>query len=234
MNNQLEELLRSLIQSGNTDNPALNFLINDYRKYHLVMVTLGSLSLIVLGVFSIHQFKLLKSGNGFKDNLQTIHGKMTLYFASLSSLLLFALGLIVVGNAINAGKPRTGFKESLSILSTNSIGTHQILIQGEFIKWINSGKEQVPNYISRAISERLAWQQPKAIISLILLLFTLYLLKVIFKSFVQKLSPTSKLKVSLKICAVAMLPLTAVLFLVMFIGNSQGSLAPMALTLFFS
>lgn len=198
------------------------------------MVALGGLSLIVLAIFTILQFRLLTSGNGFKDNLRTIHGKILFYFASLSSLLLFALGLIVVGNAINAGNPRTGFKESLSMLGTNSISSHQILIQGEFIKWINSGQEQVPNYISRAISERLAWQQPKAIISLFLLLFTLYLSKVIFKSLAQTLSPTSKLKVSLKICAVAVLPLTAVLFLVMFIGNTQGSLAPMALTLFFS
>ena len=198
------------------------------------MVILGGLSLIILAIFAISQFRLLKSGKGFKDNLRTIKGKLSLYFASLSSLILFALGLIVVGNAMNAGKPRAGFKESLSMLSSNSISSRQNVLQGEFIKWIKSDQQEVPQYISRAISERLAWQQPKAIISLILLLFTLYLSKLFLKSLAQNSRSTHKLKYAFGLCAGVILPLTSALFLVMFIGNAQGSLAPMALTLFFS
>ncbi|HLW00827.1 MAG TPA: hypothetical protein VKT82_19365 [Ktedonobacterales bacterium] len=53
MNNNLQNTLNKLLQSGSRSNPALNMLINDYIEYHLVLVVVGGFVVLLILLLSI-------------------------------------------------------------------------------------------------------------------------------------------------------------------------------------
>jgi hypothetical protein len=53
MDDTLPSLLATLMNSGADDIPALNILVSDYARYHLVLVIVGGLFLVALVLFSV-------------------------------------------------------------------------------------------------------------------------------------------------------------------------------------
>ena len=62
MDNDLQNTLDKLIESGSDNNPALNKLISDYTTYHLVLVVLGGLLCLALALLGVYLWK------GFRQN----------------------------------------------------------------------------------------------------------------------------------------------------------------------
>lgn len=234
MEASLKGLLQELLSSKTTDNFALNYLLNDYAKYHFVMVIGGGLGAALLLALSINQSLLFWESKNPFQNLKTLSGKIHFYLGCLSGALGIALTLIVIGNLGNAINPRKGFEGALTMMEMPSSGSRTAQIQSSFTQWLRSGSESIPPLVRESVSDRLAWQRPKAIICLALLVLTIFLSKKVWRSLIAKSQQFNRIKTIMYFCAGVLLSLTGTLFLVMFIGNTQGSFAPMALSLFFS
>lgn len=233
MENSLQSTLKTLIDSGTTSNPALNQLINDYSKYHKVFIVVGGLFTIVLLLLSIHFWKRFKLA-GKKWNFEK---KTYFVFGVLSVLICMFLGLIVLGNISNVKNPRNGFSGSISMLGSPQIDTSAYKFQQGVKTWVESGNAQTSELLSNKVNERLAWQRPKAIIcSILLIVFTL-ITAYAWRHLVRA-SRADDAKWNIKRIVVFTAGITAVvvclLLMLMVIGNAQGSIAPISLTLFFS
>lgn len=234
MKNTLQDLLQELIHASNSNNPAYKFLLNDYAKYHYVMVVLGGASVIALTFFAGYQFRLLRTSRGISANLKTISEKVYLYLGTFTAFLSVVLGLIVIGNLGNALNPKLGFKNSLEMLGTPTEGSKSALLQDSFTEWVHSEKRTAPAYINQIVDERLSWQMPKAITSFLLLALLIYISKRVWGSLVNNSNPLSKRGRYVQFSLGILLSLICTLLLVMAIANTQGSIAPVALSLFFS
>lgn len=51
--NELQRTLSELVKSGLQYNPAMNTIINDYVKYHVILVILGSSLVLIFALLSI-------------------------------------------------------------------------------------------------------------------------------------------------------------------------------------
>ena len=234
MTSDLPELLRAYINSGSRTNTAVEFLISDYAKYHYVMVILGGISAGLLLFLAFNQSRKFWFRTNSLRNLRTFSGKIHFYVASLSGFLGLLLTLISVGNLGNALNARSGFLNSLPMLESHQSDNHQTEFQTGISNWFYSGKSSVPPEINRLIDERLSWQRPKAIISLILLVSVIYISKKLWNSLIFHSSSISRNQKVAQFSGGIVLSLFVVLFLAMFIGNTQGSIAPVALSLFYS
>ena len=234
MLNPLRELLLELLQDANSRNPAYEFLLNDYSKYHFVMVILGGISAVALTFFAGYQFRLLLKDRSLLSNLKATTGKVNLYLGTFTGFLALALWLIVIGNLGNAINPKSGFRNSLEMLGTPVAGSKSALLQKTFTEWIKSEKSSRPAYINNLIDERLSWQIPKAVICILLLALLVYISKRVWATLVNKPFLLSKRRTCALFSLGILLSLICSLLLAMAIANTQGSIAPMALSLFFS
>jgi hypothetical protein len=234
MGTTLQALLTRLLNSGDTESAALNFLVDDYAKYHFVMVFLGGASLLLLLIFSLHQFRALLIGGNLTQNFRSLPGKVHLYLATFSGFVGLLMALVVAGNLGNALQPITGFKNSLTMLGDPISGSKSARIQMSFTEWLTTGDRQPPAYITQTIDERLAWQRPKAIICFLLLGLAIYFSWRIWVSLINGSISSSRLVKRGRFALGVLLSLIVLLLLIMFIANTQGSFAPAALTLFFS
>ena len=67
MNDNLHDSLEELLRSGSTTNPALNVLIRDYARYHVVFIVVVGLSLVgflLLTASSWRRFRKMPKGAG--------------------------------------------------------------------------------------------------------------------------------------------------------------------------
>jgi hypothetical protein len=234
MKSPLYELLTKLLSTQDSKNPAFNYLLNDYAKYHYVMVILGGLSCIALAILSISQFNRLRISGSFTSHLKTTRGIASLFLSSLSGILAISLGLILIGNLGNALNPRAGFKNSLDMLGNPSPGTQAAQLQQSYVNWIQSEKSTVPNYVTQVINERISWQLPKALICSLLLVVFVYLSKLVWKQLLRENAGIKGRHAQGLFVAGIFLSFITLLLLIMSIANAQGSIAPVSLSLFFA
>ena len=234
MNSSLYELLTKLLSTEESKNPAFNYLLIDYAKYHYVMVILGGLSCIALAILSISQFNRLRISGWFISHLKTTRGKASLYLSSLSGVLAISLGLILIGNLGNALNPRAGFKNSLDMLGNPSPGTKTAYLQQTYVEWIQSEKSTLPDYVSQVINERISWQLPKALICLLLLAIFIYLSILAWNPLLKETFQSGKPRMRRLFATGVFLSFVCVLLLIMVIANIQGAIAPVSLSLFFA
>jgi len=231
----LQITLTKLLQSGTQSNPALNELLNDYARYHLVLVVLGgifTLTFIAVSIFCWVKFKAMAKTDAGK---WTFGKKTFLSFAILATTTTLLMMLIVAANISNVVDSRRGFAGTLSMISAPA-GTQRAELHQSFNVWLQSGDTKMPSTVQNKINDRLAWQLPKAIISTILLaVFATVSVRVwndlIKRSRDQKTKPGKKQNVLLALgilITIACFPL-----ILMVIGNTQAALAPIALTLLF-
>lgn len=234
MNDRLQITLEELLRSGTEANPALNTLIDDYTRYHAGVAVLGGLLLMLfalLCVFFWKQFKSTPMRHGTRFERKTNRRFFVMCVLSLS-----LLAVTVAANVSNALEPRAGFAGSVGALSAPAPGTRLGMIHESFNGWLHSGSATMPPVIQSAIDDRLAWQRPKALIcSALLLIFTLLSAWVWRHLFRKSRSAEFRWRLSeVALLAAGHGAVAACLLLIlMVIGNTQASLAPITLTLMF-
>jgi hypothetical protein len=232
--NSLQDLLQELLLANSSNNPAYKFLLSDYAKYHFVMVVLGSAYVFALILISSKNFRLLFKNRNFLANAKTPAGKANLFLGAYTGFLAFLFGLIVIGNFGNAINPKLGLKNSLELLGSPRSGSSAARLQQSFADWIQSEKRPMPGYIRHIVDQRLEWQLPKAIICSLLLVLFLYISKRVWGLLLDSSGPENKRSRYFYFASGFLLSLITTLLSAMAIANTQGSLAPVALTLFFT
>jgi hypothetical protein len=232
----LQETLRKLMRSGTESNPALNVLLADYTKYHVVLVVVGGLFLLGLILLSVFFWTRFRSAPRTDVRRWTFEKKTYFSFGILSVVVAMFLALVVAANVSTVMNPRQGFSGSISMLRTGPPGTPTDDLHQAVDAWLQSGSADTPSVVQDQIDERLAWQRPKAIICSVLLVVFVILSALIWRALIRTSrdgAAKGRLKkVSLLLLGVVTV-LACLLLMLMVMGNTQGSIAPISLTLFF-
>ena len=231
MNDSLQDTLQTLIQSGTTSNAALNRLINDYADYHMMLTFVGGLFLVSLLLLSFFLWRR-------STKVHSIFEKKTyLYFGGISVIVSLFMALIVAANLSSALDARQAFAGSHEMLSTPQTGTPKDQRYQSFQAWVQSGSVQMPSLVQSKINNRLSWQLPKAIICSILLVLLVAICTRVWQTLIRK-SRSRQTKWSFRQAALLLSGVVATVIvcflpMLMVIGNTQASFAPIVLTLFF-
>ncbi len=139
----LRDLLQQLLRSAAT-NPALDQLLDDYRRYHVVLVVLG-------GLFTL--------------GLLYAAWRARRWWRVTYVVLSLVTALLVVANLSNVLNPKHGFTGVVDALGTPVAGSRAESLRPVFLDWLRSGTGDRPAAVRAAIDHRLGWQRPKAIAS---------------------------------------------------------------------
>lgn len=235
MTDNLQTTLTALLQSGTQANPALNELLSDYAKYHMVLVIVGGLFTVAFIAMSVFCWLRYKKAPKIDGRKWTFEKKTFFSFALLATMATMLMALIVVANISNVVDTRRGFAGTLSMISAPA-GTPKAELHQSFNTWLQSGDTQIPTTVQNKINERLAWQLPKAIISTILLAVFATASVRVWSNLIKrsKDQKTSHGKKQYTLLALGVLTVIACLPLIlMVIGNTQAAVAPVALTMLF-
>jgi hypothetical protein len=230
----LQDTLNELLRSGSTANPALNRLLDDYTTYHLVLVAIGVLFLIGfagLSVFSWRAFRRApKTGPKW-----TFEQRTHLSFATFGAVLSALMALVIAANLSSAMDPRPGFAGSLGQIRAAPPGTRTDSMHQAFTTWLRSSSTDTPKLVQRAIDDRLAWQQPKAIICTVLLAAFVWLSVHASRRLItrSRLPGSHGTRLFTTLRSLRWLSVAVCLLLtLMVLGNTQASAAPLCLTMF--
>ena len=236
MNGSLEGTLKELIRSAGDSNPALNALIADYTKYHVVLVVVGGMFLLGLFALGVVFWKRFKRAPKTGSRRWSFEKKTYFCFSAVSVLVGLLMALIVAANVSNVLDPRQGFEGSISMLGTPQAGTQADDLYDSVNTWVQSGSTDVPSLLQGKIDDRLSWQRPKAIICSVLLVLLALLSARIWRTLIRK-SRGREAKWKLPETGLLVLGVVTVgaclLLMLMVMGNTQASIAPISLTLFY-
>ncbi|MGE0820123.1 MAG: hypothetical protein AB7O74_15815 [Candidatus Nanopelagicales bacterium] len=228
----LRTTLSSLLESGTDTNPALSALLADYTAYHRVLVVVGSVLLIAASAFAVLAWARVRRTRS-PGRRWTFERRTWLAFALLGTGLALFLGLVVAANLSTVLDPRAGFADALGLLGRPRPGSSAAEVQHAVDTWLRSGSAAVPPEVSQAIDARLSWQRPKAIITSVLLVALIALTALVFRRLVRRsraVRPGARDRLLLLVGAGT--TAACLLLVLMVLGNTQGSLAPLSLTLF--
>lgn len=232
----LQDALDELLRSGSTSNPALNRLLDDYATYHATLVVVGGCFLVALLLFTGFCWRQFRRSRADNSGTRMFERK-TYARLGLSSLLVSAfLAVVVAANLSSALDARQGLSGVASSLGSPPAGSSTAELQGEFTTWLQSSDGATPSLIEDRIDDRLAWQRPKAIItSVLLLLIAAYSVRgwrsLLRVSRVRGRPWTTRDRPRL-VVAIGSVPVCLLLML-MVIGNTQASVAPLTMTMLF-
>jgi hypothetical protein len=232
----LQTTLNNLLQSGTRSNPALNSLLSDYTKYHVVLLIVGELFTLILVTLSVLFWTRYKRAPKTDTSKWTFEKKTYFSFGLLTTIVGLFMALIMVANASTVLNPRQGFSGLVDILGTSQAGTPKAELYQSFDTWLQSGSTHIPSLIQSKINDRLVWQRPKAIICSVLLAIFVVVSIRIWGTLIRQ-SKVRETKRKLKEKALLFSGFVAVavclLLMLMVIGNTQGAFAPISLTLFY-
>jgi cytochrome bd-type quinol oxidase subunit 2 len=232
----LETTLRNLLQSGTTSNFALNSLLSDYTTYHVVLLIVGGLFTLILVTLSVLFWVRYKRASQAENRKWTFEKKTYFSFGLLTTIVGLLMALIVVANAGTVSNPLPGFAGVVDMLGPSQTATYGAELHQSFNTWLQSGSPQVPDFIQGKIHDRFAWQRPKAMICSVLLAGFIALSVRIWSTLIRqsKMGETKRKlnEKALLFSGVVLVPICFLLML-MVIGNTQASIAPMSLTLVF-
>lgn len=235
-NDNLQNTLNKLLQSGSQSNSAMNTLISDYTKYHVVLVVMGGflvLIFILLSLFFWAQFRRIPKTDKHK---WTFEKKVYASFGALSIVVGLLIALIVAVNATNVLNPLHGFSLLVDSLGAPKTGTQMDKLYLAFNTWVQSGSANIPSLIQSKIHERLAFHTTKAIVCGVLLVVFVAFSARIWSTLIKK-SRVRESKWRLKertllISGIATITLS-LLLMVIVVANMQGAFAPITLTLLY-
>ena len=130
------------------------------------------------------------------------------------------VALVVAANLSNVVDPRHGLAAGLGMLGHAPRGSHRAVLDHAFVTWLRTGDGSTPPAVQAAIDARLAWQLPKAVVSVMLLLIAAPLSVAWWRS----RRSWGVLVVSVPLCS---------LLAAMVVGNTQACVAPLAMTLLY-
>lgn len=236
-NDNLQNTLYHLAQSGSFSNPAYHMLLHDYTTYHAVLFIEGSIFTLILMALSIYLWQ--QYGRMSKNATRNWTFEKTTYFSFglVSAVVMLFMLLIVAANLSNVLNPQEGFIQSIPDLGTPQEGTQEAALYRAVNTWVQSGGVQPPSILQNEVDNRLSWQRPKAIVCSILLALVAIFTMSIWRKLI-KFSRASEAMWSLKEKALIAIGVLAVpvtlLLMLMALANTQASFAPIMLTLLFS
>jgi len=232
----LHDILDELLRSGSDSNPALNALLDDYTKYHVAFIAVGGLFLLAFAALAAFCWRRFRRTPRSPDRSWSFERATYLLFAGSSAVLAVMMALIVAANASNVADARSGFSGGLAMIDTPRAGTRTAELNQSFTTWLQSGQTDTPMLINSRIDDRLAWQRPKAIICAVLLVGLVLLSVRIWRTLIRRRRARQAgwrpKDVALLASGIVAGPV-CLLLMVMVIGNSQASLAPLSMTLFY-
>lgn len=232
----LQTTLNNLLQSGTQSNPALNSLLSDYIKYHVVLLIVGGLFILILVNLSVLFWARYKRTPKTDTSKWTFEKKTYFSFSLLTTIVGLFMALIVVANTSTVLNPQQGFSGVVDILGTSQTGMHKAELHQSYNTWLQSGSTHIPALIQSKINDRLAWQLPKAIICSALLAIFVVLSVRIWGTLIRqsKVRETKrKLKEKMLLFSGVVSVAVCLLLMLMVIGNTQGAFAPLSLTMLY-
>lgn len=234
MTGSLEELLLTFLARNSVTNPAVLHMINDYAKYHLVLVILGGFSVFFFLVILRRLWKKFWVAPDLIGNIGNVGGRAYFFLMTFVGFVTASMSLIVYANLQNALHPKQGFRLAIHSLGIPASGSKTANIHQSFYIWIQSGDKTLPAYLREVVQNRLSWQLPKAIISSLLLIVAIFMTHKVWKLVVNSYLSFSRIKNFALFASGVALSMISTLLWVMAIANTQGSIAPLTLSLLFS
>jgi hypothetical protein len=228
LSNDLEDAIRQH-ETGWQSNQAMKTMIDDYTEYHVVLVITGGALVVGLALLSIFLWVRLKRTPRAGAKRWSPERKLYLLGALASTAVGLLMGLVVAANAATSVDPVRGFLLAAAHPTPNGGA-----VDAAVIDWVNSGTGPVPSIVQDQVRDRLAWQQPKAIICGVLFVLFATLAVKLWRTLVRRLQtgksqPTQRYRaLFIAECATVF---AALLMIVMAIANTQASVAPLALTI---
>ena len=180
--------------------------------------------------------KLLQSGTKDNPALNALIADYRTYHVVLVVVGALFLALVVAANVSTVVNPRQGFSGSISLLASPRPGSSTDDLYRSVGQWLESGSAQTPVVVQSQIDDRLSWQRPKAIVCSVLLVVFAILSALSWRALIRR-SRVDQAKWRSKDTVLLLLGTVSVfaclLLMLMAMGNTQGSIAPMSLTLFF-
>ncbi|GHO99001.1 hypothetical protein KSF_090490 [Reticulibacter mediterranei] len=230
----LQSTLSKLIQSGSRSNPAMNTLINDYIKYHVVLVVVGGFLVLIFILLSLFFWTQFKRAPEAVKHKWTFEKKAYFSLGALSTIVGLLIALIVAANATNVLNPQHGFSLLIDSLGTPKAGTQMDTRYQAFNTWVQSGSTSIPSLIQRKVHERIAFHTTRAIVCGVLLLVFVALSTGVWRTLIKQ-SRVREAKWGLKERALlvsgAVTIALSLLLMVIVVANIQGAFAPVVLTL---
>lgn len=232
----LQRTLNELMRTSSTSNPALSALLDDYATEHRVTASVCALFLLALGALGVFCWKRMWSSPPAASSKWTAERKTYLSFAGCSGVVGLLLTVVIAANVSNARNPREGFSGSIAVISTPKVGTKTDRLHRAFDVWLQSGRREMPSVVRSAIDRRGSWQRPKAIICSVLLAGFVVLSARIWGTRMQRarLAGSGDRRSGRAHLAAGVGAVFACLALMlMVVGNTAASFAPVTLTLLF-
>lgn len=233
----LQNTLYRLAQPGSGDNPAYNTLFHDYTRFHAVIFIEGSMFALMLIVLSVYFWRQFMSAQTDATRKWTFEKKTHFCFGLVSTVASLCMLLIVAANLSTVLNPQEGFVQTISDLGTPQVGTQKDVLYKAVNTWAQSNNTHMPPVLQNRVSDRLAWQRPKAIVCSILLgvltVFSARLWQKLIKNSRANDAMWSLKEKALITMGVIVVPVT-LLLMIMALANTQASFAPITLTLLFS
>jgi hypothetical protein len=228
----LNEELQDAIQQHEAtwkSNNAMKTLIGDYVKAHSVVVAVGGAMTIGLVLVSIVLWIRFRRIPRVETRKWGFEKRIHFAFGVLSTVVGLLMGLVVTVNALTVANPLPGFMLSGAHPTPNTAA-----VDTAVIGWIKSGNGPMPTIVQQKIDDRLDWQVPKAIVCSLLLFLLVLVIGKLWGLLVQGSRPDAQLTtnrgrlVAAELFAVSL----GALMMMMVLGNVQGAIAPISITVF--
>jgi glucan phosphoethanolaminetransferase (alkaline phosphatase superfamily) len=229
LNDGLHTTLSKLTRSGWQSNPAMKTLVDDYARYHYVLVVAGgclALLFVVLGVVFWTRFKKLPKASVLDWSFEK---KLYFSFGALSGIIALLITLLVAVNATNALDPVHGFSLLVSSAVTPSTSANHA-----FYEWIKSGNGRIPSVLQTQINERIKFQTRNVIIFGVLLCESVALSVILWRALLRmsrRSEPRQWLKQKTYWLSGSATVVASLFAMVVVLANMQGALAPVTITL---
>ena len=192
--------------------PAYDRLLTADRNFHIVFLVVGglfTLLLLLLSVFCWVRFK--------RARRRTFERRAYLSFGSASLVLGLLMAVAFWANVTSVVNPG----QTLAGTTFSRVGE----------TWLRSGSAQISPLLQRAIDERLGWQRPKAIICAVLLVALVTATALLWRTLLRRSAAGEPHRLMLSAGVVAVVP--CLLLMLMVIGNAEGAIAPLFLTVLY-
>jgi hypothetical protein len=189
------------------NNPAYERLLTSDRDYHLVFLVIGgpcTVLLLLLAVWSGVRYRRAVRRT-FERRTMLSSGVVSLFFGLFMVVAFWAnlTSVLDPGRTI-AGTTYTPVAEA----------------------WLRSGRAELSPALQRAIDDRLAWQQPKAVICAVLLVVFVALTALLWRRLLRR-PPAHSLGRRLMVGAAVLSAAACLLLMLMVIGNAESAVAPL-------
>ncbi len=230
----LHDTLDELVRSNSDSNPAFDRLLDDYTGYHVVLVVVGGFFLAAIALFSVMAWTRFRRAPRLGSRRWTFERATYFWFAMCGTVISVMMAVIVAANVSTVLEPRQGFAGSLGMLRTPAAGTRTDTLYQAFNTWLQDGDSSLTSPVQSAIDDRLAWQRPKAAICSVLLVLFVWLSVRVWRTLIHRSRAGGRRTVGERALVASGLTtvMVSLVLMLMVIGNTQASFAPLGLTLF--